>query len=318
MKLNKLLKNLFLSSSLVFWSPIIAKNIDYTKNYSSEIINISQEDLNKINRTIELIWEIEYNNFLDFFWIRSYEFVKKVKEIQEKNWLKKDWIIWPKTLEIIYKNYYKKNLENCNKEIQKRWKIYLEMKQYSKKYSRWIKPNLAHLNVFSRMFYYWDKSLWINIKNTAINKKLFWKVPENIEYKWDKIIIQNIWWKTTLSFYRNWELKVLTYITPWKLSTKSFSNRKIIRKKIITDKYHTSRNDKRTGAIMPYWIFVWGRWIWIHWSDHKINWKPASGWCYRVPAVYQTELYKYINNWNDDWNLNWFNWKLIIDIKKIY
>ena len=266
------------------------------------------EILNNIKISKKWIWKIEYNHFIEYFNLENStpeEIYSKIKSFTS------DWKLWPIALRKIYTEVYSKDLKNCSIDVKKRWRIHNEMMQYPQKYSRWIKPNMKYLDVFKHMSYYWDSSLWYKVKWTLINENLYRVFLHEIDYKKPRIVIENHKWKTTLRYYQDWKLQILTYTSPWAYNTRSPSDlKKPLENRWITDKYHTSANKKYKWSVMPFYIYVYWKWIAIHASDHKINWKPESGWCFRIDFESAEPLFNYIEKLPNN--------TLQIIIKKIY
>lgn len=286
-----------------------------SRNYVDNIIkNIDFDD--KVEKTINSIWEIEYNNFLNFFFfnywftiISNKDIYNKIIDIQEDNWLKKDWIIWKKTLKIIYKNYYSSNLESCYIDIQKRWEIYTEMIEYPehprKKSNYWnLEP--SHIpNVFDKNYYYWQLNTK-NLENTFIDENLFLWIDEKIKKKWNQAVLKNYNWKFIVLLYIDGILQLASYASPWNWKIKGWM--KTILWKFnsdFSDKYYISwakasvKNWK--WAIMPYAVHIrW--WIFVH--SGNVNWSRLSHWCIRLPLYYAKWFYEFFNNyWDIEWNI---------------
>jgi len=287
------------------------KEVDVEKN------NLTNSQ--KYNKTKNNIWEIELSFFSEFFWVKTEDdFVKKVIEIQEDLWIKpefRDWIIWVSTLKWIYIKHYSKNIDNLPLEIKKRLSIYSDMKLYS-----WIKSALSwKLEVFNNNTFYWD-SIWINIKWTYINENLNWKVAQNIPEKINKIEFVNIWWKSVLLFYVKGNLEVATYVSPWlytweKRTPKLKTTWKLEPHKLhISSEYPKIKDEKwnvtkKWWAVMPYATHIdWA--IWIHWTDWKLDWNPASSWCIRTWLYYIEHIHNLVKKL---WVQN-----VQIDTRKIY
>lgn len=269
--------------------------VNNTKNKTLDIIKKNPdtvEILKNIKISEKLIWKIEYNHFIEYFSLKNStpeEIYSKIKSFTS------DWKLWPIALKRIYTKVYSNDLENCSDDIKKRWRIHNEMIKYPQEYSRWIKPIMKDLDVFKHMSYYWDYSLWYKKKWTLINENLYWVFPDEIKYTKPRIVIENNKNKTTLRYYQDWKLKILTYTSPWAYNTRSPSNlKKPLKNRWRTDKYHTSANTKYKWSVMPYYIHVYWRWIAIHASDHKINWKPESAWCFRIDFESAEPLFNYI------------------------
>jgi len=272
--------------------------------YKSNIIKWNQnynliEILHNLEISEKLIWKIEYNHFLEYFNLNN----STPEEIQSKiNEFASDWKLWPKALEKIYKKVYSKNLNKCSDTIKRRWKMYLEILQYPKKYSRWIKPDDKILNIFDHMTFFW-RDIWYNKEWTNINENLIEHYWKTIDYKNPLIIVEKYRWKIAVVVYDKWELIIWTYTTPWRLTNKSPQNKtKMLRfneKKEWhwkLDKYHTSWNSKRNGAKMFNWIFIDWMWIYFHATNHKIDWKPWSWGCFRLPWEASDILYNYLKS----------------------
>ena len=278
------------------------------------ITNIQKYDKSKNN-----IWVIELDFFSDFFWIKTEdEFVKKVTELQKEFWAKtehSDWIIWASTLKWIYIKHYSKNIDKLPLEIKKRLEIYTDMKWYSL-----VKSALSwKLDAFNNKIFYWD-SIWINVKWTYINENLNWKVPQTIQEKINKIEFINIWWKSILLFYVKGNLEVATYVSPWlytweKRTPKLKTTWKLQPHKLhISSEYPKIKDDKwlvikKWWAVMPYATHIdWS--IWIHWTDWKLDWNPASSWCIRTWLYYIEHIHNLVKRL---WIQN-----VQIDTNKIY
>lgn len=91
-------------------------------------------------------------------------------------------------------------------------------------------------------------------------------------------------WKNALAYYKNWKLRLATYVSIWTARRKTVSwafelTHDRIRRR--SRRYHNSA--------MPYSIWItW--WYYLHqwWS----NWKPQSHGCVRVPWLYEKWLYE--------------------------
>ena len=95
--------------------------------------------------------------------------------------------------------------------------------------------------------------------------------------------------KNALWYYKNWKLKLATYVSIW---TK---HRATIKGKYYLKHDQIRRRSRRYhNSAMPYSISIkW--WYYLHqwWS----NWEPQSHWCVRVPWLYQKWLYENIPDW---------------------
>ncbi len=266
-------------------------------NYKVDII-LTEEDVLKYERSLWSVWKKEIDFFNKFFELWDIkQFLIKVENLQEEFgfiWKSSDWILWPASLKQIYIEYYSKNQDKLDVEIKKRLSIYNEMLWYKKN----KKAKSWKLDVFSTNTYY-AKDVWINKENTFINENLFWKVPDSIDEKINKIIVSKIEGKNVLSFYVEGELYLATYVSPGLLDHKT-SRLKTIWKK-HPDMHHYSSEYPEVNikkkifekwwAVMPYAVHIdWKEWI--HWSDWPINGNPASHGCIRTPLFYVREIHE--------------------------
>ena len=282
------------------------RKLEELKNELKNKSNKELQQLHKnidIKKSIDFAWIHEVNNFVKIFNIENPEdFVAKLKWIQREKWIRDDGILWPKTLEILYTQYYNqdKYKKKLSEEARFRLDLYDEMKDYKNK-----KAILNKFNPFSYKTYYW---LWLkeNEEGTFISKDVQLlidrrKIKKKISGKKNKIIFSNHGWKSVLAFYKNWNLEIATYVSPWNES-KTPKNIYIWEREV--DMYHTSsaypkeKRDsqwniirKKWGAVMPYAIHVvWG--VRIHWSDGTIDWNWRSHGCIRTPLLYIRKLYQ--------------------------
>lgn len=298
----------FLKSIIVAWTwLIVSKNVfaekDVLEEVKTEVVDIlSQENIKKLEKSINSIWKIEVDFFSKYFQIDSnWEnyaqlFVDKVKQLQKDfkfDSKSQDWVLWSATLRRIYLEYYMKTPEKLNEEQKHRISIYEEMQWYSKKSWALYKK----LDVYNHMTYFW-KDAGINEEGTYINEKLFWKIPQEIDEKINKIIVLQYENKKILTFYINWKLHLATFVSPWVLQHKTPKLK--TKWKLKPDLYHTSseypeaekkKNWVKWWAIMPYAVHIdWA--IWFHWSDWNIDWNPQSHGCIRTPLFYMKEIFE--------------------------
>ncbi len=290
---------------------------DYNNYVIERVDNLLKQesfDIKKIAyKSIKLIWINELNFFCDFFKIKNkHDFYSKVNKIQNSYWLINDWIIWPKTLKVIYNNYYSElRLSDLPFDIRKRLEIYKEMSEYykhpRKNSSFWtILPSRVP-NIFSKSYFYWiNKSE--NISWTYINKDVYSIFKDQINNLWNLALLKKINWQFLLAVYINWKMKLWTYVSPWnpniKLSVKTVKWRFTTTK---SEMYHISwaknsiiKTQKWIQwAIMPYALHIY-KWIFAHaWYT---SWKEKSHWCVRLPIFYAKWLYEiYQKYWNIEW-----------------
>jgi hypothetical protein len=183
-------------------------------------------------------------------------------------------------------------------------------------YSKKPKALYRKLDVFSTNTYY-GKDVWINKEWTLINENLFWKVPDFIDEKINKIIVSKIDGKNVLSFYVDGELFLATYVSPGLLDHQT-SRLKTIWKKAPDILHYSTEYPKvdiekkifeKWWAVMPYAVHIdWKEWI--HWSDWPINWNLASHGCVRTPLFYVKEIHEKVGEL-------WIN-NVLIDTTWIY
>lgn len=275
------------------------------------------KDSEKYEKSISSVWKKEVDFFTTFFSIsdNTDDFINKIKSLQKEFGFpikSQDWVLWPATLKQIYLEYYSKNQDKLDEITKKRLFIYNEMLWYSKH----PKALYRNLNVFSKNTYY-GKDVWLNKEWTLINENLFWKVPDSIDKKINKIIVSKIDGKNVLSFYVDGKLYIATYVSPGLLDHQTSMLKTIW--KNYPDKYHYSSEYpeiniekkifKKWWAVMPYAVHVdWS--VWLHWSDWPINGNPESHGCVRTPLFYMKELHeKVIELWINN---------VLIDTTRIY
>lgn len=281
----------------------------------------SEESLDKnyfISQSIKASWKTEIDFFKSFFKISDAEFEQKVKDIQQKfGHTDIDWVIGWATLRDIYLNYYAKNINLLSPEIKYRLSIHKELMDWYRKKKEKFKINVFYekLNVFSKNTYYgwwW----WINKAWTYINEDLYGKIPNIINSKKNQIIISDLNWQKILKFYVWWKLHLASHVSPWLTGHRTPAYLKVwdlnpddLHVSSSYPEAHKTRSWKKWWAIMPYAVNVaWA--IRIHWSDWRIDWKPASHGCVRLPLFYAKELYEMLM-------ILWKN-NVTIDTRNIY
>lgn len=269
--------------SIKTWESILLKD---TKNFMS------------LNDSIRFVWRNEINTFNNFFFwtseVDSNTFTNKVIELQREFWVNQDGILWPITLRNIYLNHYSKNIGILNSETKKRLEIYQDMLWYKNR--KWAL--YSKLNTFNLESYY-GKNMWLNIPWTYINEKLVWVFPENLSRKEKLITFKNVDGKSALAFYIDGKLELATFSSPWRTSGRAFTPKLNTNWQRNPSKLHFSSSYPKTDtnewwAVMPYAVHIdWP--IWIHGSDGRIDWTPASAWCIRVWLYYMEYLHSRVN-----------------------
>lgn len=304
----------------VFWDDIIDNNTYSNKSQESDEVFIERTD--EYERWLINIWKIEMKYFKKFFGsVSENDVYYKILEIQKNNWIREDWIIWPQTLEIVYKNYYSSSIKWLPKIIQKRWEIYLKMQKYSEKTRKLEDGTIikaSHIpNVFDKKLYYWkvelndiEDTFSENIEDTFIDETLLDVVKGSIEENWNKAYLYKHNWNYIAAVYFDWDLKLASYASPWNVNkywkdaeTKLWNFKAW--ETVYKNTHHISWADESVKewkwAIMPFAIQITG-WIYVH--AWVVSWWKESHWCIRIPMHYAEWLYAMINKyWNIDWNV---------------
>ena len=267
------------------------------------------------NKSVESIWKKEVSFFYDYFNIKNEEdFNLRVERIQKNFWLEVDWTIWPKTLKIIYLNFYSKlGKSRLPFDISKRLDIYNEMEWYKThpwKISKYWKLNPSKVpDIFSKNYFYW---IWKseNIKWTYINEKLWSFVNKKLNEWWNNAVLLETKDWFIVAVYVDGELELSSYISPWDSEIKWWIRTiKWVYNTRKSNKYHISwakDSIKKTDnwlewAVMPYALHVYW-WIFAH--AWYVTWERRSHWCIRLPIFYAKWLYDiYKKNWKIKWHI---------------
>ncbi len=303
------------------WKPNLNWNLDIKENsikanefifYKENVKKVSSNILNdnwnieyKYNRSIELIWNNEILYFSNHFWIKTKEeFVQQIKNIQNLYWLNQDWILWEKTLKIIYIHIYSKNISILPLDIKLRYKEYIEMENYKPRDKNWklIYPN--HIpNVFNKNFYYWHLGT-VNIPGTFIDKSLYNIVDKKINKKDNLVFLEKVNNKFIVKVYINWKLKLASYTSPWNpylnwaINTPSWNF-------ISTwaSKYWISWAKISMWAPMPDAVHInMPKYSWIFCHAWNVDWRKRSHGCVRLPKKYSKWMYEIFRKY---WDLYW-------------
>jgi len=276
-----------ISNLLLIWSVCLtltwcwSKSLEVNTEVNNVKLNVDKALLDNkllvIWKSINIIWNNDFLFFINYYNIDNEKtFEMKVMEIQSKNWLKVDWIIWNNTLKVIYLNIYsKESSSNLNQDVITRLNIYNEMEWYKShpwKNSKFWKLYPSKVpDIFDKNYYYWIW-LWENIKGWFINKELSWLFYESIDFKWNISMLQKVNWKFAVALYVDWTLKLLSYTSPWNpnitwwIKTKLwvFTSEREDKYYISWAKSSISRSWNRlTWAIMPYSVHV-QKWVHVH------------------------------------------------------
>ncbi|PID87532.1 hypothetical protein CSB07_01015 [Candidatus Gracilibacteria bacterium] len=290
---------------------------DYNNYVIERVDNLLKQesfDIKKIAyKSIKLIGINELNFFCDFFKIKNkHDFYSKVNKIQNSYGLINDGIIGPKTLKVIYNNYYSElRLSDLPFDIRKRLEIYKEMSEYYKhprKNSSFgtILPSRVP-NIFSKSYFYGiNKSE--NISGTYINKDVYSIFKDQINNLGNLALLKKINGQFLLAVYINGKMKLGTYVSPGnpniKLSVKTVKGRFTTTK---SEMYHISgaknsiiKTQKGIqGAIMPYALHIY-KGIFAH--AGYTSGKEKSHGCVRLPIFYAKGLYEIYQKYG---NIEW-------------
>ena len=275
---------------------------DFSSDPALEAFNTSS---NSLAESEKFVWKGEIEFFINHFWIDIEEFYNNVSTIQQEAGLDIDGILWPDTLKHIYKSYYSE-LNNLPHEMTIKRYLSDYFDGYNKHKNKQLQLSWLR-SPFSKKYFYWEW-VWENISWTYINQNLANFFESNWEQPWDSSLN---WWnsiqiernsagKYYLALYVDWELKVLTYVSPGTSQHKTPQNTynpvRGLRKYNVSWSYPETAY-QRGWAIMPmsYQIDEWGA-IFGHIWDVNGNW--LSHWCIRTPALYQYAIYSILDNFD--------------------
>lgn len=318
LKVLEIQKQAWFKEDWILWN----KTFDFFQDNlkSSKVKEISNYKNNNLNhkenysKSINFIWINEVSNFVDFFWISSHEdFSNKVYSIQKDNSLEADWIIWSETLEVLYEKYYLGS--KMTQEIRHRKETYSFMNNYPNPKNYKLHKVFNPVTNFD--YYYWPDS-GLNMKNTFINEKLYnlnkkWNISIEPDFNdWNSIQIWKLAdWKYFIAVFKDSDLKVLSYTTPWREGKKSPENTvekvDFVSKGYISSSYPRRSDWNNWGSVMPYAVEVdaWDG-IYIHARMLAETW---TYWCFWVPMFYQKAIYDLVNkSWKQNYKIK--IWKL--------
>ena len=276
----------FLKSWLVWTIMMTSWSVSASDEISSAVQKIVIPELTlieKYERSRFLMWEREFNYFIEIFSINTYDDYKNILwEIQMSNWLTQDYIIWPKTLGVLYDSIYSRT-SNLPPVVAEKIEISHELQEfYSKKPHFW----LWHASS-SRFFSEEHQNHNIEFLEDGLEK--FIDAPDLL---WNYIESQNIQRKNSINIRKvGWELRFF-YVDPtWRMiflsSTSTWTTRnngvktpkwEWIRLTWVSEINKTS--NKFNNAAMPYAVHI-SHWVWVHgWA---VSWDDASKWCIRLP-----------------------------------
>ena len=276
--------------------------------------------------SIRYVWEKDVTFFKEQFWVEtSQDFYKKVIEMQKEAELNVDWIIWPKTLEYIYKIYYSK-LDKAKLPVEILYKLNLweYFSDYEKHKNKQL-PLSWLRNPFSKKYFYWEW-IWENISWTFISQDLQKFFESNWEQPWDSSLN---WWnsiqiernsagKYYLALYVDWKLEVLTYVSPGtpehKTPENTLSKVRGLRKYNVSWSYPEREEWPNGWAIMPMSYQIDEAWA-IFWHIWDVNGNWLSHWCIRTPAFYQQAIFSTLAKKTE----NHTNYKdFVVKVGKLY
>ena len=275
---------------------------DFSSDPALEVFNASS---NSLSESEKFVWKGEIEFFINHFWINIEEFYNKVSAIQQEAGLDIDGVLWPDTLKYIYKSYYSE-LANLPHEmaIKKYLSDYFD--GYNKHKNKQLVLSWLR-SPFSKKYFY-GEWIWENISWTYISQDLqnffesTWEQPWNPSLNWwNSIQInRNSAWKYYLALYADWELQVLTYVSPGTPAHKTPQNTynpvRGLRKYNVSWSYPETAY-QRGWAIMPMSYQIDEAWaIFGHIWD--VNGRWLSHWCIRTPALYQYAIYSILDKFD--------------------
>lgn len=303
-------------SSTIWWAAEAANSM-----------NLEQE---RYTRSLNAIWYDEMNFFRNFFNIHDFsDFSDNWRVIQLQHLLQITWdgVIWPMTLEQIYRNYYMRNRDQLPFLQRIRLSAMLEIIPYPSLH-RWVWNGINNMvdlypssqpQVFQRGYYFWN-TVGEPVHGGYINSELVsafeweWYITP-----WYTTIIKRFGWKFILWLFVNWQLILASYSSPWNpnvpggsLSPTWFFPASRTEQHPLQNRSHPtwitwSRQTLRrewtrlTSAPMPYVCWLNRHGIWVHaWNT---TWDRESLWCYRLPLHYAKWFYDYFEE--SGRNMNW-------------
>ena len=281
---------------LALWTLALAGWITEVKAETSKNTKEILE-LSSIEKSEKFVWKNEVNNFTKIFAVSwENDFSKRISKIQTENWLETTGFLDKKTINFIYKNFYSKmNLETLPVEVKTKISLEKDFENY-RKYSNlplnWLK------SPFSEEYFYW-KNIWENVSGTFLNEKLLQEINDisifSDDYNnWNSIQIDKIKGKYVLKMYLNWNLVVLTYVSPGTASNRTpqnFNSRIDSLNKYYVSWSYPKRSSWVNGwAVMPFAYEIDAS-RWIYWHIGVVNWHWLSHGCVRAPWFYQYGIY---------------------------
>ena len=299
-------------------------------SWHAEAANSLQLEQERYDRSLRAIWSDEMSFFRNFFNIHDFsDFSDNWRVIQLQRSLQVNWdgIIWPATLERIYRNHYIINPNQLPFLQRVRLSVMDEITPYPL-LRRWVWNDInamvdLHPNSQPQVFqrgYYFGNTEWEPIHGGYINSELVWAFQwERNIAPWYTTVIKRFGWKFVLWIFINGQLELASYTSPgnpnvpggslsprWVFPSSRGNQLPIWERSHptwITGSRQTVRQDwnRFTSAIMPYicWLNTSG--IWVHaWVT---TWNRESLWCYRLPLHYSRWFYDFFEaSWR---SMNW-------------
>ncbi len=269
---------------MFFWP----KTIDYLNNNIYDYKEKYKEEKKLINNFVNSL-EKEKNKSIP---LNISTYLSKINTYLSKN--KND------TLSLNLKAV-KSHLEELKNRWETTFKVYSDETYWRSKTSLVNSLKWKHSSIFWNIE--WKNINWTYItswldKDVEKCTILNWKSKNNDAY----IVKQD--WKYRLYFYKNWELKVASYVSPWKSNWKwwGFWLTKKWNFTIYKPELNHISNSFRWLRIKD-WVIVWWSMLnsrRIKWAQHlhissNVTWDRASHWCVRIPSFYSIALWQYNN-----------------------
>lgn len=221
------------------------------------------------------------------------EIYNALKDLQSRNGLEPDGILWPKTLELVYEEAMNSG-RYLNTTQTQRYLIHTELQNYEEDRGR---MPISVPNAFNNRKFFggWDIHEFKNRPGTYITASLEWVLPQT--WSPNTLYISRLWGKMVMRLYdQNGVLSIANYVSWWTNEHRSPEQRSYTTS--WTHKYHISSEypeEWDLWASMFNATNINGGAIWVHSSNDTIDGYDRSHGCYRAGLYYATGLYDYVN-----------------------